>query len=112
MLQKGAKSSQYAVRLGSMLGAYLTQDAKAVPILLKMLQDSNAILRSVAARLACDFRDAPLKKEISKLFETEKNQNVRIEVIDAIGKLEMKQQRKKLLSLISDKKTCFQEKLC
>ena len=110
VIEKGVNSTQYTVRLASIIGAYATHDAKAVNILLAALNDSNAILRSVAVQLAADFGDEPLKKKIGKLLEEEKVYLVRLEVIRSVGKMRIKEKAKLLQNIISNDKSTFEEK--
>ncbi|HSX11325.1 MAG TPA: HEAT repeat domain-containing protein [Chlamydiales bacterium] len=110
VLRKGILSTQYGVRLAATIGAYLTKDVRAVPILLKMMRDSNAVIRCVAVQMAPSYRDAPLKDEIARLINDEKVWMVRLEVIKAIGQLRMKEQAPKLQSLVQSEKTTIEER--
>jgi len=110
VLKKGLQSTQYGVRLAAMIGAFLTQDARAVPILQKMMRDSNAILRSVAVQMSTAYRDAPLKEEIARLMQQEKVWVVRLEVIKAVGALKIKELAPLLQSLVQSEKTLLEER--
>lgn len=110
VLKKGLESTQYGVRLASLVGSYLTQDVRAVPILLRMMRDSNAVVRSVAIQMAASYQDAPLKDEITKLMELEKIWMVRLEVIRAAGALRMKELSVKLKSIVQSDKTTYEER--
>ncbi len=110
VLKKGTLSSQYGVRLASTIGAFLTRDVRAVPILLKMMRDSNAVIRSVAIQMAGLYRDAALKDEIARLMRDEKVWLVRLEVIKAIGLLKMKELAPLLHDLVQSEKTPLEER--
>jgi HEAT repeat protein len=110
VLKKGIQSTQYGVRLAATIGAYLTKDVRAVPILLKMMRDSNAIIRSVAVQMSTSYRDAPLKDEITRLMTDEKVWMVRLEVIKAIGALRIKELAGKLQTLVQSEKTTIEER--
>lgn len=110
VLKKGTDSPQYGVRLSATIGAYLTKDTRAIPILLKMMRDSNAVIRSVAVQMASSFRDAPLKDEMARLIREERVWMVRLEVIKAVGVLKMKEQTAFLQSLIQSEKTTYEER--
>jgi HEAT repeat protein len=110
VLKKGVQSTQYGIRLSSMIGAFLTRDVRAVPILLKMMRDSNAVIRSVAVQMATNYRDAPLKDEIARLMQDEKVWMVRLEVIKAAGALKMKELTPKLQALVQSEKTMIEER--
>lgn len=111
VLKKGLQSTQYGVRLSSLIGSFLTHDAKALPVMLKMLRDSNAVIRSVAVQMAGQYRDAPLKDEIARMLREEKIWMVRLEVIKACGILRMKETAPFLKNLIQSEKTSYEERI-
>jgi len=110
VLKKGLNSTQYGVRLASLIGSYLTHDVKAVSILQRMMRDSNAVIRSVAVQMAASYRDAPLKDEIERLMNDERVWMVRLEVIKAAGQLKMKEMAGKLKALVQSDKTTYEER--
>lgn len=110
VLKRGLDSTQYGVRLASLIGAYLTHDVRAVPILLRMMRDTNAVIRSVAVQMSAGFRDAPLKEEIARMMEEERVWMVRLEVIRAAGHMRMKEMTPKLKQLIQSEKTTYEER--
>jgi len=110
VLRKGVESNQYAIRLSSLIGAYLTRDVRAVKILLRMMRDSNAVIRSVAVQMAAGFADAPLKDEIVRLMSDEKIWFVRLELIKSIGALRMKEISFKLKEILSTERNTFEER--
>ncbi len=111
VLKKGLESTQYGVRLASLIGSFLTHDVRALPILLKMMRDSNAVVRSVAVQMAGQYRDAPLKDEMTRMMQEEKVWMVRLEVIKTCGVLRMKEMALSLKSLIQSEKTTYEERL-
>src|SRR3990167_6561780 len=92
-LRSGENSPLFLVRLYSLLGTALTQDAKALPLLLKEMRGSNAFLRSLAVRLSMNYGDQPLQKELLRLLQEEKVWFVRLEVMRAVGALKIKEAR-------------------
>ena len=110
VLRKGIESNQYSIRLASLIGAYLTHDVRAVRILLRMMRDSNAVIRSVAVQMATGFADAPLKDEIVRLMAEEKIWFVRLEVIKAVGTLRMKEMASQLQAILATEKNTFEER--
>jgi HEAT repeat protein len=110
ILKKELGSTQYAVRLAALIGSYLTHDVRAIPILLKMMRDSNAVIRCVAVQMASAFGDAPLKDEIAKMMAQEKVWIVRMEVIQAAGRLRMHKMIPKLEALLRSDKTMVEER--
>ncbi len=110
VIEKGAKSNQYGIRLSSLLGAYLTQDVRAVKILLELMRDSNALLRSIAVQLSSSYGDNSIQKEIKRLLEEEKFWIVKIELIKALGKMRMKEKAEVLTRILEYERSTFEEK--
>ncbi len=109
-LEKAHRSSQYAIRLHAMIGAYFANDRKSVALLLQGMDDSNAILRSIAIQLASNYKDGALKKKIQRKLHQESNWLVRSELIKAIGKMQIQQEAKYLQELLENPRTTFEEK--
>ncbi len=110
VLNKGDESPLLMVRLYALLGAAFTQDARAIAILQKELQGSNAILRSLAVKLASQYGDAPLRAELVRLLKEEKIWFVKLEVIQAIGALRMVEAKTSLQEIVASSKTMAEEK--
>ncbi|MCI0382396.1 MAG: HEAT repeat domain-containing protein [Chlamydiae bacterium] len=110
VLNQGEKSDQYLIRLNALFGASVTQDAKAIPLILNELRSSNALLRSIAVNLASHFGDLVIQEELRKMLDKEKIWYVRLEIIRAIGQLRMVHCRPKLKAIIAHKKTITEEK--
>ncbi len=110
VLNKAEASNQLAVRLTGLLGAAFTRDAKAVPLLVQQLRSSNAMLRSLAVKLAASYGDAPLRDEICRLLKEEKVWYVRLNVIQAAGHLRIEELRPQLKEFIANSKTLAEEK--
>ncbi len=110
VLDKGENSPLLLIRLYSLLGAAFTQDARALPILLKEMRGSNAFLRSLAVKLSVNYGDEPLQEELLRLLKEEKVWFVRLEVIQAVGALRIKQARSYLQDVITQGKTLAEEK--
>lgn len=110
VLNKGESSAQLNIRLNSMIGAAFTRDAKAIPILLEQMRASNALLRSIAVKLASSFGDAPFKDEITRMLKEEKVWYVRLDVIQAIGALHVRELKAELKEIIGNPRTLVEEK--
>ncbi len=102
---------QLPVRVYALIGAATTRDAKALPLILKYLKGSNALLRTLAARLCPLFGDAPLRLELERLLKQESVWFVRLEVIRSIGALHMTSMRPHLESIIANPKSPLDEKM-
>lgn len=110
VLTKGESSSLLMIRLYSLLGAAFTQDAKAIPVLLQEMRSSNAFLRSIAVKISANYGDTPLQTELVKMLKEEKVWYVRMEVIQAAGRLRMMQTRATLKDILAHPKTLVEEK--
>lgn len=110
VLNKGESSAQLNIRLNSMIGAAFTRDAKAVPILLGQMRATNALLRSIAVKLATTFGDGPLKDEIARMLKEEKVWYVRLDVIRAVGALRLLELKTDLKEIIGNPRTLVEEK--
>jgi HEAT repeat protein len=110
VLNKGESSAQLNIRLNAMLGAAFTRDAKAIPMLLGQMRATNAMLRSIAIKLAVSYADAPLKDEIARLLKEEKVWYVRLDVIQAAGALRMRELKADLKEIIGNPRTLAEEK--
>lgn len=110
VLNKGESSSQLNIRLNSLLGAAFTRDPKAIPILLEQMRSSNALIRSVAIKLATSYGDTPLKDEIARLLREEKVWYVRLDAIQAAGMLRLHESKPELKEIIGNPRTLAEEK--
>ncbi len=110
VLGKGEESPLLLIRLYSLMGAAFTQDARAIPILLKELRGTNAFLRSLAVKLSMQYGDAPLQKEILRLLKEEKVWFVRLEVIKAVGALRIEEARNTLQEILVNSRALAEEK--
>lgn len=85
VLRRGMESTQMSVRVAGLIGAYLTHDVRAVPLIWQSLRDTNAVIRMVAIQMAASYGDAILKEEVARLFREEKVWAVRLEALRALG---------------------------
>ena len=110
VLKKAEASSQLLVRLNGLVGAAMTHDAKAVPLILSQLRSSNATMRLIAIRLSSMFGDDPLKREMLRLLKEEKVWFVRLEVISAIGKLRLFEAKESLKEITISSSSLAEER--
>ncbi|MBS3904679.1 MAG: HEAT repeat domain-containing protein [Simkania sp.] len=109
-LHKAQYAPQLLVRINALLGSTFTNDSRAIPVLLRELRGSNAILRSVALKLAAHMGDQPLRKEILRLLKEEKVWYVRLSAIEAAGSLKMTEASSILEKIVSKDRTLTEEK--
>lgn len=111
ILQKGWEAPGITSHLVSVIGAALTQDARAIPFLLEGMRNRGASIRTLAVKLGSLFGDEPFREEIVRLFREETVLEVRLEVIKAIGQLRLEQLLPGLMRLVADPKRGAKEKL-
>lgn len=110
VLKKGDLSPQLNIHLSAMIGAALTRDVRAVPMLVNAMRGTNALLRLIAVKFATSYGDGPLQEELKRMLTEEKVWFVRVEVIRAIGALRILSLKEPLKEIISQKKTLAEEK--
>ncbi len=110
VLKKGDHSSQLNIHFNALIGSALTRDVRAVPMLIQAMRGTNALFRLLAIRFAAHYGDGPLQDELKRLLVEEKVWFVRLEVLQAIGKLRMQSVRESLKEIIGNKKTLTEEK--
>jgi HEAT repeat protein len=110
ILNKGKQSSQLPTRLNALLGICFTRDVKALQPLLEEMRSSSALARALAVHLSASYGDALLREELARLLREEKVWFVRLEVIDAIGRLKIKQLTAQLKALLIHPKTSLEER--
>lgn len=108
LLQK-EKESEMGI-LASLIGAYLTHDARAVDLIMDGLQTSNAFIRSIAIQLATNYNDRVLQKEMMRLLKEEKNWYVRKDVLSAVGRMRIKEAKYDLKEIVASKAVTSEEK--
>lgn len=89
ILNKGRNSSMPLVRLYALFGAGQSQDVRALHHLSLALRGHNEALRVAALQMTPRFRDAALLDEVERLWSEEGSWPVRMELIRAIGQLQM-----------------------
>lgn len=111
VLQKGARSEAPLIRLMAVLGSFLSQDAKGIKIILNSLNDTNSAVRGLTVELASHLRDEVIKQKIVSMLRTERNWNVRLELLKAVGVMKIRESKPYLFELISNPKSEAEEKL-
>jgi HEAT repeat protein len=110
VLKKGDLSPQVNIHLSALIGAALTRDVRAVPMLVNAMRGTNALLRLIAVRFTANYGDGPLQEELKRMLSEEKVWFVRLEVIRAMGALRMTSVKEQLKQIISHRKTLSEEK--
>lgn len=111
VLKKGENSNQLAIKINALIGASMTRDAKAIPLIIDALRGSNSMIRSIAVGLAAQYGDLPLQEELVKLLKVEEVWSVRLELIKAVGHLRMTEAKPLLVKIVSNNRTLAEEKV-
>lgn len=110
ILEKAAFSSQFVVNIASIVGASLTNDAKAVKILHYYLKSSNAYLRMMAVQTSMRYGDKKLIQEIQGMLSKESVWYVRLAIMKALGAFHLQESASLLKETLASKKTTLEEK--
>ncbi len=110
VLKKGEFSPQVHIHLSSLIGAALTRDVRAIPMLISALRSSNAFLRLFGVRFAAELGDGPLQEELTRMTQEEPVWFVRQEVIRAVGKLRILSLKPLLVKIVANPRTVAEEK--
>ncbi len=110
ILKKGFYSSQYSLKLASLIAFSITQEAQAIPFLLETIDSHNNILKQFAFQLAGYFPDQVIQDKLSDLLDTEQNWHLKLQLIETIGRLKIKEKTVDLKTILGSEKTTYEEK--
>jgi len=110
IITRSEHSSQFVVNMTSLMSAFYTDDVRSVRMLLDQLNSTNAIIRAMAAQLSPHYRDAALIEKLKSLLKEEKTWFVRLEVIQALGVMEVKDIKEPLTKIVCHSRTTAEEK--
>ncbi len=111
VIEQSAESSQWIIPFSAMISACATQDVRVTSFLLKQLRSPHAFLREVAVQLAAHYRDAALVDELKRLLKEETVWSVRLQVIEALGAMEIQEAKEALQTLAISSRTSLREKV-
>lgn len=103
-------SKQLHVMLSSVIGAALTQDVRALPILLESLRSSNALVRTIAASFSVQYRDQKVMNTLLELLQTEKVWSVRLALIESLGGMRVQEALPYLQRIVAKDGTLMEER--
>ena len=109
-IDKASASSSAPARIIALLAAFFSQDAKGVTIVERHLHDTNSAIRAAAVSLAGRLPDAKLADQVAILFKEEKNWQVRLEAIKAVGTMRIVKLRPDLEALVASSASSAEEK--
>lgn len=110
IITQASNSSSPLIRIMASLGAFFGQDAKGVDILHKHLNDHSSYIRNVAVQLSCQMRDAKLCDAVMLLFRNEKDWEVRLGAIKAVGKMQITVAKPDLVTIVASPRSSAEEK--
>ena len=110
VLNRLERSPHFMVNTATLMSAYYTDDVRAVEMLLGQLCSSSAIMRAMAAQLSTRYRDPVLIGRLTEMLAKERVWFVRLEVIKALGVMEVKEVKKPLQELIIRSRVTVEEK--
>jgi HEAT repeat protein len=111
VLKKGELSPQVHIHLSSLIGASLTRDVRAIPMLVSALRSSSAFLRLFGVRFAAYLGDGALQEELVRLIQEEQVWFVKQEVIEVVGQLRIMSLKPELVKIVANSKTIAEEKV-
>lgn len=110
VLKKASTSTSLPVRQMSFLAAFFSQDSKGVEILFQGMKDPNYAMRALAVKFSGFLRDQKLMNGIEKILRQEKMWNVRLEAIQAVGKMKIRKLEPLLREIIVSSQASEKEK--
>lgn len=110
VLSPAARSTLPSTQMISLMAVAYTQDANALTPLMRALQGSNIPLRAMAIHWVPRYRDAPLCEALLHLLKEETVWSLRLEVIRALGAMQLKQALEPLKALVADMQTPLEER--
>lgn len=110
VIRKGSRSSSPMQRAISLIAAALGNDARGIQILKEKFKDPHRLVRLLTVDFAANFRDGPLKQAVKEGLETEKDAMVRLELISAIGKMQIREAKDELQKILENESATAEEK--
>jgi len=111
LLKKGARTQNIVPRYMALVGAVLSRDAYAVPIVEDCLEASSASLRRIALNMAPLLGDEILKQHVLRLLMEETSWSVRLEAIRSAGRMNIKVARPLLEEIVGSVDSAHAEKV-
>lgn len=110
IIEKGSLSSSPLIRAMSMIAAAIGNDARGVALLARNISDANRVVRNLTIEFASHFRDSLLQEAILAQLAQEKDVMVRIQLLKAIGEMQIIEGESNLLAILEKDKTSAEEK--
>ena len=111
IIEKGSKSCAPETRGMALVAAALGNDARGVNMLLKNSGDSHRLIRALVVEFAAHFRDEALQEMIQERLTLEKDLEVRILLLKAVGKMKIKELERALYQILENERSLAEEKI-
>lgn len=109
IINKGYASSSPLIRIQALIAAAYSQDAKGATLLHRGMHDQSALIRRVAIKLAVNLRDAKLQDQIVVALNSDKNYDVRLAAIEAVGGIHIHAAKEPLLKVLAQSQPTLEE---
>lgn len=100
VINKGYHSASPIIRIQTLIAAYFAQDSKGIALLQKGMGDESALIRRVAVKLAGSLRDAKLQDQVVEILKRDRNYDVRLAAIEALGGMHIHSAKGELLQIL------------
>jgi HEAT repeat protein len=111
ILSQGTKASAAATRQEALISAFVTSDAKSIPLCMKGLSDPNLEVRYLSLQLAAHAKDSIIKRRIFDLFLTSQHPSDRVGAIQALRSCESAEVKKALIDVVASETAPLYEKV-
>lgn len=110
VIQKGSTSVTPITRAIALIAAAIGNDARGVSLLADKMSDPHRLIRVIAIEFAAHFRDGKLQEKVLERLKTEQDPAVHIELVSAVGAMQIKQAIPYLYQVIESNRSIAEEK--
>jgi HEAT repeat protein len=110
VIEKGSKGTAPLTRAIALIASAMGNDARGVNILIQNSGDSHRLIRALVAEFSSHFRDEALQEMVKERLEVEKDVNVRLALLQAIGPMKIESMEPQLLAILENSNASAEEK--
>ncbi len=111
IIKKAYQSSTPIIRSEAIIGAFLSNDAKGIPICLQSICDPSEEMRLLALALAARTHDAALSESAHSAIKHDSSSKVRLEAISCVGSMRYLEAQETLLEILESQASDAHEKM-
>jgi len=111
ILSKGAKSHSPIIRQEAFLGAFMTNDARGIPLCLEAMDDPNIEVRSFAMHYASALRDELLIQKALYALADDTSKKIRLQAIETVGRMRSEKAKDPLTKILELQNSDVEEKM-